>query len=91
MKEGTGLKFGRGGRSDLEEEAAENLRRRAGRYCGGGRSSESKQGEAARVGSAERIWAATECMGYEREYIRSVLFTHGASADLARLAMSAPI
>ena len=51
----------------------------------------------ARVGCVESNWVATECIwvassrSYERECIRSVLFTHGASADLVGLIMSAPI
>ena len=95
--EGTELRFSCSRRSDLEGEAAEDTRR-AGGYSGGGRSSESKQGEATRVGCVDRNWVAAECiwvassLNYEREYIRSVLFTRAASADLrVGQLMSAPI
>ena len=97
MKEGTGPRFSRGGCSDLEGEAAENTKRRAGGHSGGGRSSESKECEVAQVGCAERDWVATECiwvaspLSYEREHIRFVLFTYAVSADLVGLIMSAPI
>ena len=97
MKGGTGLRFGRGGRSDLEGERAEDARRRAGGWSGGGRSSESEEGEAARVGCVERNWVATECirvassLSNERNYIRSLFFTQAASPDLVGPIMSAPI
>ena len=97
MKEGTGPRFSRGRCSSLEGEAAEGTKRRAGGHSGGGRSSESKEGEAAQVGCAERNWVAAECiwaaspLSYEREHIRFVLFTRAVSADLVRLIVSAPI
>ena len=49
-KEETGLRFSRGGCSDLEGEETEDTKRRAGGDSRGGRSSESKEGEATRVG-----------------------------------------
>ena len=81
-------------------EASEDTRSNAGGYSGGGRSSESKEGENARVGCAERNCVTTECvwvassLGYERKRVRSdgVSSVEAvANADLVGLIMSAPI
>ena len=81
-------------------EVSEDTRSRAGGNSGGGRSSELKEGEAVRVGCAERNCVTTECiwvassLSYKRKCVRSgkvSVAEVAASADLVGLIMSAPI
>ena len=83
MKEETGLRLSRGGCSDLEGEAAEDTKRRAGGDSRDGRSPKSKEGEATRVGCVERNWVMTEwiwvasSLSYERGYRIRLLYAWG--------------
>ena len=76
--------------------AVGDTRRRAGGYSGGGRSSESNEGEVGWVGCANRNWVTTECiwaansLGYGKACVRSVPLTRVAGADLVGLIISEP-